>query len=360
MPAEPPPIAAVPTAVTAFVGAARRGPVNRAVPIDSLADFEQRFGGLSATVETGYAVRQYFLNGGSAAWMVRVAKKLIPQQIERGLRALDAVDLFNLLLLPGLTSPAAFALAASYCQTRRAVFIADATATAKTAPEVAVAVQDLAAGPRSCAAIYHPWITIADPLNGDRPRLCAPSGTIAGLVARTDASRGVWKSPAGVDATLEGVTGLALSLSDADSARLNPRGINALRAFPNRGFVAWGARTLAGDDTFASEFKYLAVRRTALFIEESVRRGTAWAVFEPNDEPLWAALRLNVGAFLQTLFRQGAFAGRTPPDAYFVKCDREAMTAADLTAGTVSIVVGFAPLKPAEFVLIDIRQFAGR
>jgi uncharacterized protein len=136
-------------------------------------------------------------------------------------------------------------------------------------------VQDLAAGPRSHAALYHPWITIADPLNGTPPRLAAPSGTIAGLLARTDSSRGVWKSPAGAEATLQGVTGLTLSLTDADNAQLNARGINALRAFPIRGFIAWGARTLAGDDAFASEFKYLAVRRTALFIEESVRRGTA-------------------------------------------------------------------------------------
>ena len=153
---------------------------------------------------------------------------------------------------------------------------------------------------------------------------------------------------------------LSVDLTDQQNGRLNPRAVNCLRSRPAAGHVVWGARTLAGNDQLASEWKYLPVRRTALFIEESLYRGTQWAVFEPNDEPLWAELRLNIGAFMQNLFRQGAFQGRTPREAYFVKCDKETTTQNDINLGTVSILVGFAPLKPAEFVFIFIQQIAGQ
>ena len=138
----------------------------------------------------------------------------------------------------------------------------------------------------------------------------APCGAVAGMFARTDAQRGVWKAPAGLDATLVGVPKLTVQLTDAENGQLNPLGINCLRAMPAAGRVVWGARTLQGDDRLASEWKYVPVRRTALFIEESLYRGTQWVVFEPNDEPLWAQIRLNVGAFMHSLFRQGAFQGR--------------------------------------------------
>jgi uncharacterized protein len=141
---------------------------------------------------------------------------------------------------------------------------------------------------------------------------------------------------------------------------LNPLGLNSLRTFPVFGPVVWGARTLDGADQRASEWKYVPIRRLALFIEESLFRGTKWVVFEPNDEPLWAQIRLNVGAFMQTLFRQGAFQGTTPREAYFVKCDKETTTQNDIDRGIVNIVVGFAPLKPAEFVVLKIQQIAGQ
>jgi phage tail sheath protein FI len=211
----------------------------------------------------------------------------------------------------------------------------------------------------SHAGIYYPWVRIEDPLNQSQPRLSPPSGTIAGMIARLDAMRGVWKAPAGTEANLQGVATLERKLTDAENGQLNSRAVNCLRSFPAHGLVAWGARTLAGDDQSASEFKYIPVRRTALFIEESVSRGIQWAVFEPNAEPLWAQLRLSVGAFLQRLFQQGAFQGITPKDAYFVKCDRETTTQADIAAGVVNILIGFAPLKPAEFVVIKLQQLAG-
>ena len=183
---------------------------------------------------------------------------------------------------------------------------------------------------------------------------------MAGLYSRTDATRGVWKAPAGTEATLIGVSAPKTVMTDKQNGVLNIKGVNCLRRFPVYGNISWGARTLEGDDEIGSEWKYIPVRRTALFIEESLFRGSKWAVFEPNDEPLWAQLRLNIGAFMHDLFRQGAFQGRSPREAYFVKCDSETTTQNDINRGIVNVVVGFAPLKPAEFVVIKLTQIAGQ
>jgi hypothetical protein len=207
--------------------------------------------------------------------------------------------------------------------------------------------------------LYLPDLLLPDPLQNNRTRLFQPSGAVAGVVARIDASRGVWKAPAGEEAKLLGAQGLEFVLSDPENGDLNPLGLNCIRTFPIVGTVVWGARTLDGADAQSSEWKYIPVRRTALFIEESLYRGTNWAVFEPNDEPLWAQLRLNVGAFMRSLFRQGAFQGTTPQQAYFVKCDKDTTTQNDIDNGIVNILVGFAPLKPAEFIVIRISQIAG-
>jgi phage tail sheath protein FI len=203
------------------------------------------------------------------------------------------------------------------------------------------------------AAIYWPRIKV------NATKFIDPSGSIAGLMARIDANRGVWKAPAGTEADLRGILGLEARISDQENGLLNPRGVNALRVFPS-GIVTWGGRTMDGDDDFSSEWKYIPVRRLALYIEESLYRGTQWAVFEPNDEELWASLRLNVGSFMMNLFRQGAFQGSTPPQAFYVKCDSETTPQDDINLGIVNILVGFAPLKPAEFVVIMISQKAGQ
>jgi phage tail sheath protein FI len=197
-------------------------------------------------------------------------------------------------------------------------------------------------------------------LNNYQLRTFAPSGVVAGLYARIDSTRGVWKAPAGTEATLSGVQGMVYKLNDAENGVLNPLGLNCFRSFPVYGNVSWGARTLVGSDADASQWKYVPVRRIALYIEESLYRGTQWVVFEPNDEPLWAAIRLNVGSFMQELFRKQAFQGKTPSEAYFVKCDKETTTQDDIDRGIVNILVGFAPLKPAEFVVIQIEQLAGQ
>ncbi|NHZ80787.1 phage tail sheath family protein [Massilia sp. CCM 8695] len=279
-----------------------------------------------------------------------------------GIHALLDVDMFNLLVIPetfDMTAPPAgsalIAAATDLCEKRRAFYIVDAPSNRKLSDIVTWA----GVSHSRNAASYFPPVRIIDPLDGMRPRAMAPSGTLAGVYARTDATRGVWKAPAGTDAVLNGVLELALPLSDLENAQINPKGINALRSFPAYGRVAWGARTMKGDDSQADEYKYVPIRRLALFLEESLYRGTQWVVFEPNDEPLWAQIRLNLGVFMNGLFRQGAFQGKTPQEAYFVKCDKETTTQADRNLGIVNVLVGFAPLKPAEFVVLTIQQIAG-
>jgi phage tail sheath protein FI len=210
------------------------------------------------------------------------------------------------------------------------------------------------------AAIYFPRLKLADPRRDNQLSTFVPCGVIAGVWARTDAQRGVWKAPAGSDATMLGVRELELPLTDGENGRLNPIGVNCARTFPLVGTVVWGARTLEGADQLASEWKYVPVRRTALMIEESLYRGLKWVVFEANDEPLWSQIRLNVGSFMNELFRKGAFQGSSPKDAYLVRCDKDTTTQADIDRGVVNVLVGFAPLKPAEFVFVKIQQLAGQ
>lgn len=284
---------------------------------------------------------------------------LLPASQNSGVYLLDHVDLFNLLIVPGVSDATLLSKLEGYCRDHRAFLIADcapdATFTSqKTGPA------GLTGDDSINAAFYFPWVNAPDPLSENRLKAFPPSGFVAGLYAKTDASRGVWKAPAGTDASLSGVAGAVVPLTDKENGVLNPQAVNCIRDFSVYGTIIWGARTLRGNDAVGSEWKYVPVRRTALFIEESLYRALKWVVFEPNDEPLWAQIRLNVGAFLQNLFRQGAFQGKTPQDAYFVKCDKESTTQNDVNLGIVNIVVGFAPLRPAEFVVIQIQQIAGQ
>jgi len=507
-------ITGVATSITAFLGRAPRGPVNRAVTLNSYGDFEGAFGGLDPAFPLGYAVRDFFQNGGAQAVVVRLHKtdggnakaalkmtgglnllaategswanalrgrvdydkltdeiaqrynpaytkadlfnltlydgltgrmetflnltvKESPRRVDRvlaassslaqvngalpvavptnqpapeagktfwtsdtasikvadadkatdgtaltvgadftgsllsktGLYALENVDLFNLLCIPpdtrgGDTPTDALAEALAYCQKRRAMLIVDAPAGWTGANDIVsntkLAALNLSGLATRNAALYFPRVLEADPRRDGQVDTFVPCGIIAGIMSATDAQRGVWKAPAGLDAGLSGVQGLTVTLTDDENGMLNPLGINCLRSFPAAGRVVWGARTLRGDDQLADEYKYVPVRRLALFIEESLYRGTKWVVFEPNDEPLWAQIRLNVGSFMHNLFRQGAFQGQSPRDAYFVKCDKESTTQNDIDLGIVNILVGFAPLKPAEFVVIQLQQIAGQ
>jgi uncharacterized protein len=286
-------------------------------------------------------------------------------------------EIFNLLCVPPLdratdVSVQTLATALAFCVERRAMLMVDSPRGWLTVDDAVIGMGNppLAGDDAKNAAIFFPRLLQPDPKDDDRVAAFAACGTMAGIFARTDAQRGVWKAPAGIDASLSGTSDLgvdvddpsaaSLPITDLENGRLNPLGVNCLRSFPLIGRVSWGARTLRGADALASEWKYIPVRRTALYIEESLYRGLQWAVFEPNDEPLWSQIRLNVGAFMQGLFRQGAFQGQSPKDAYFVKCDSETTTQNDIDLGIVNIRVGFAPLKPAEFVVLKIQQIAGQ
>jgi phage tail sheath protein FI len=504
-------ITGVATSITAFIGSAPRGPVDAPTTINNFGDYERIFGGLSLASTMSYAVRDFYLNGGSQAIIVRLVNggsaatitlratsasppgspslmleaasvgawganlralvdhdtkdrtntklfnltiqeidpatkavrssekfinvsvdkndpRFLPKVLElsssfvrvqkdlagrpdetikmtgsppereddpvpaqggddgvalantsfhgsgmqgakKGIFSLEKADLFNLLCVPPYTpsndvETDVLAEAVTYCRRRRAMMIVDAASSwtnkKNAADELQAQTYPGIGGPdRTYATIFFPRLKQPNPLRDNQLEEFVPCGAVAGIFARTDSTRGVWKAPAGQEAGLVGVPQLSVSLTDEENGELNPLGINCLRAFPVIGRVVWGARTLDGADRLASEWKYIPVRRTALFIEESLYRGTQWVVFEPNDEPLWAQIRLNVGAFMQNLFRQGAFQGRTPREAYFVKCDRETTTQADINLGIVNILVGFAPLKPAEFVVIKIQQIAG-
>lgn len=479
------PIVAVATSITAFVGRALRGPVDQAVTITSFGDFQRVFGGPWLDSNLGYAVQDFYRNGGSTAIIVRVHKqaastdsatltfgsgtgKIVlnaaspgkwgskltgaiddavsdpgdatlfnltvtdtgtktvetfrnvsyaptsPRRYDRvlagqsnlvrdsgtlptaspttgaatvagggdgsaldatvftggtlqadkhGLYALETADLVNIIVIPpyksmGEIDGSVMTDTIAYAVQRRAIMIIDPPAAWTSLANAVTGAQALTASPN--AAVYFPQVQEADPLRAGALATVAPSGAIAGVMARTDASRGVWKAPAGLEATVAGAQGMSIPLTDLEIGRLNPLGVNCLRNSPGAGVTVWGARTRNGNDRLADQWKYLPVRRTALFIEESLYRGTQWVVFEPNDAPLWAAIRLNVGGFMSTLFRQGAFAGTTPRDAFFVKCDAETTTPTDVDNGIVNIVVGFAPLKPAEFVVIVLAQMAGQ
>jgi uncharacterized protein len=477
-------ISGVATSIALFIGWAPRGPTDSAMRISSYAEFERAYGGLDgrADVFLGYAVKSFYDNGGTDAYILRIAHtdaatgtcslgdldieasspgdwsddfsvrltqsvadatrftldviqpaannavlesfadlsmtptdRRFVQNVVNGRSTfmdnlvatsattpangtqpfaggddgtvlaptdanfttplvaslgvggiVDQIDLFNIVCVPGLVNDGAIAATATtisalqtMCRQRRAFLVVDSP-PGETAANIATSgLANISGSDANYSALYYPWVRQADPQNAGSLRAFPPCGFVAGIYARTDAQRGVWKAPAGTDASLNGAAGFETTLSDAQNGNLNPIGINCLRTLPVYGNVTWGARTLHGQNDRGSEWKYVPVRRTALFLEESLFRGTQWVVFEPNDEPLWAQIRLNVGAFMQGLFRQGAFQGRTPKEAYFVKCDRETTTQADINLGIVNIHVGFAPLKPAEFVVLRIQQIAG-
>ncbi|HVN06227.1 MAG TPA: phage tail sheath subtilisin-like domain-containing protein [Bryobacteraceae bacterium] len=295
-----------------------------------------------------------------------------------GLYALDKITDVNIIAIPGQGDPGTVNAGVDYCKDYRQLqdcfFIGDMGSFANVdfarvdgaAPSVrtredAIAFAstgfggtplDKAAG--DYGAIYYPWVWSADPIgSGRNPKiLLPPSGFMAGIYARTDNSRGVFKAPAGTEAGVAGAIALATTVSDAEQDTLNPISVNVIRTVPGSGFVVWGTRTFGSD----ASWRYVPVRRMAIFLRTSIYYGIQWAVFEPNDEPLWAELRLNIRAFMLTQFRAGAFQGSKPDDAFFVACDSSTTTQQDIDNGVVNILVGFAPLKPAEFVVLKLSQ----
>jgi len=352
-------IEGVSTSTTAFIGVAASGPVNQPTKITSFMEYENSFGGQAESSEMSYGIRQFFANGGSEAWVVRVPDGQL-QISGNDLELFSAVkEPINLLCLPGITNPASLFAAAAYCELHRLFLIAD-TAKGASPSEIEAAVDNSQMPKTEFGAAYYPWIKISDPLNANQPRLSAPSGGITGMYARMDLNRGVWKASAGREASLKETTGLDHALTESEMTRLNSIGVSCLRSIPEVGVVVWGSRTLAGGNQTGSEWKYVNIRRLAIFLEHSIDQGTQWVEFEANDEQLWARIRASVDSFLLGMFRAGAFQGVTQPQAYYVHCGHDTMTQNDIDQGVVNIIVGFAPLKPAEFVMIKISQLAGQ
>lgn len=303
----------------------------------SASDFDRTYG---AGGVLGLAVHDYFRQGGGFAIVAGDVDELV-----------RAGAFFNLLVVPGEPPADVTAAAVAVAEERGAMCILEPPPAWSTVDQAVAGASSPSFLRSPNAAMYFPRIAGPGPPRG-------PAGAVAGVFARSDVLRGVWAAPAGVEAALRWVDELSVPVSDAENGRLNPLGVNCLRNFAGAGPVVWGARTTA--DEHAADWKYVNVRRMGLFLEQSLSRGLEWAVFEPNDEPLWGHIRAEAGAFLDDLFHRCAFAGTTPREAYFVKCDRETTTQDDVDKGMVNVVVGFAPARPAEFVDLTIRLAAPR
>jgi hypothetical protein len=362
------PIEGVATATAAFVDTFRRGPLQRAIGVTSWAEFERHFGGRWQKSPASSAVEAFFANGGRGAWIVRVkggrdgragARALLGRAaMQTGLHALTPATPFNLLCLPRVAelsvrqAQAVYAAAVACCAARRALLLIDVPASVKTLSALRLWTERNAPLHHANAAVFYPRVTLR---RRGRLQRVAASGAIAGLYARHDARRGVWKAAAGIEAPLA-VAGVTRALSRIDLESLSLLGVNGLRAEPRRGVLCWGARTFLVAGPAISDWKYLPVRRTALYIEESIVRGTQWVVFEPNAAPLWQNLRRAVEDFLYQLWRSGAFVGDKPEAAFFARCDRSTMTQNDIDHGRLVMLVGFAPVRPAEFIVLRISQ----
>ena len=373
-------ISGVATSTAAFVGWTERGPAHDATLVESFSDFESQFGGLDPRSHLGYAIYHFFLNGGSRTYVVRLVygapdgsgRVLVPNSAEfetalnlegsgtGGVHLLDSVPIFNLLCVPGETRDRVIACLQKYCVAKRAFYIVDCNQEATCGSFDGGAGAQITGAQAINSALYFPWVQAPDPLQAGQIKQYPPCGFVAGIYAATDNARGVWKAPAGVTAVLTGTSGLVHSVSDEQNDALEASAINCLRNFPEHGDVVWGARTLRGSSQSGSEWKYVPVRRLALFLESSLYTVTQWAVFEPNGEPLWGQISIAASEFMHGLFLQGAFQGDIACDAYFVQCDAEANPQSSIDDGVVNIVVGFAPLHPAEFVTIRIQQLCGR
>jgi phage tail sheath protein FI len=287
---------------------------------------------------------------------------------------LDNVEIFNLLMVPGVTDFSVVSAGLAFAERKRAFMIVDpppqspAFGSSIATPQPIQYWMEGLYGPSGPSlplsqngAIYFPYLTSNDPVTGNNIPM-APSGFVSGIYASTDASRGVWKAPAGLATTVLNTVGPVLAgvMNDPQQGVLNLDSINCLRGFSGVGTVVWGARTLVADNQAFQQWMYVPVRRMTLFIEQTLVANLRWVVFEPNDEPLWVAITSSISAFMLSLFRQGALQGSTPSQAFQVKCDSTTTSSTDQQNGIVNIVVAFAPLKPAEFVVVQIAQLAGQ
>jgi hypothetical protein len=366
----------VPTAVAAFVGLFREGPLNEAIKVNSVSEFQSLFGGPDVQSEAVHGVRNFFANGGQTAHVVRIEKSVLDQPdmgavigspTDRvGLHALELADIFNILCFPDLfhanmhdnlvlkeTYTEILTATLQFCEKHRAFFILDPPAGISAPQDMLTFLTQNELFRHANGALYFPRILILDPMDNTQLRNTAPSGSLAGMYARMDEAHGVWKAPAGTDVPLHNAADLAYHLTEDEINTLNPQGINCLRELANQGILCWGARTLLSSDP---EWQYISVRRLALFIEESIYRGTQWAVFEPNGEVTWQRIRQAVREFLYRIFRQGAFPGSQSEEGYYVNCDNQTTRPADIQNGILNIDVGIAPVNPGEFINIRIQH----
>ncbi|WP_117212440.1 phage tail sheath family protein [Allorhizocola rhizosphaerae] len=377
------PIEAVGTSTAGFVGTApdanaRR---NEAVAINSWSEFLKIFVGESqVSTPLSRAVYGFYDNGGGRCYVVNVppGEPLAGKGKARsGLRLLEAIDEIAIVAAPGYTDPGSYEDLLAHCElmgdrmaildgpesvgdVERLTRVGSAQAPKAKKPEgdaaSAPAAEDNAGlRPRQSdyGTFYVPWLVVRDPLSGDLVNT-PPSGHMAGIWARTDTLRGVHKAPA--NEPVRGAVDLTYRVTKVEQDVLNPAGVNCIRHFPAEGIRVWGARTLAAS---ASEWRYLNVRRLFNMLKESIGDGTRWIVFEPNDNLLWKSIRRDVSAFLTRVWRDGALQGRTPQEAFFVKCDEETNPAEVRDAGQVVTLIGVAPVKPAEFVIFKISQSSG-
>jgi phage tail sheath protein FI len=350
--AQPLPIAGVSTGTAGFVGIAATGPLNKPEPVTGMTQFLQLFGNYLPDAYLAYSVKGFFENGGTRCFVVRVAGD--KESIERGLAALAEIDEISILCLPDImTLPSqddmqtVQAALVAHCESLRYRFAVLDSIQGFGVTAIRHWKQDNFDS--SYAALYYPWINVPDPLG--TTRLLPPSGHIAGIFARSDSERGVHHAPANEE--VRGADGLELAVTENQQNMLIAAGINCIRSFPGRGILVWGARTASSDPLW----RYVNVRRLFIFLEQSIDRGTQYAVFEPNEKPLWNRLKTSVSNFLTTVWRSGALAGTKPQEAFFVRVGLgETMTQNDLDQGRVIILVGVALLWPAEFVIIRIGQ----
>ena len=319
--------------------------------ITSWESFKNTFGDFQTGNKTlAHAVYGFFNNGGTRCWITRLTDAANATAVTNALAGFAAVDEIALVAVPGALDAAIQGAVLDHCENSGDRFaILDGQRTSTLTPDaIQGSVRD-----SDYAALYFPWISVYDPVTGAND-IVPPSGHLAGIYARVDTERGVHKAPA--NEVIRGALGLEKRLSKADQDGLNPDGINVIRAFDSN-LTVWGARTLGGDDN--TEFKYINVRRLFLFLRESIDEGTQWVVFEPNDSGLWAKIVRNITAFLTNVWRAGALFGTKPEEAFFVRCDAETNPPEVRDLGQVVTEIGVAVVKPAEFVIFRISQWAG-
>ncbi len=351
------PIEAVGTSTAAFIGECRKGPINEVIFCPNWTTFVKNFGDFADSRYLAHAVYGFFNNGGSRCFVLNVGEGPTDKRAARfmgydhgpgergGLHALEDVEAVALVCAPGQTDPAIQDALLTHCEKMRYRF------AVMDAPElIESGGVDKLSKPRDSkyGAYYFPWIEIYDPIQGNI--FVPPSGHMAGIYARSDAERGVHKAPA--NEIVRGALGLKYTVTKGEQDLLNPKGINCIREFSNRGIRVWGARTISSDP----EWRYINVRRLFNMVEQSIENGTQWVVFEPNDQTLWKRVTRNISAFLLRVWRDGALFGEQPEQAFYVKCDDETNPPEVIDAGQMVCEIGMCPTKPAEFVIFRIGQ----